>query len=45
MPPILLNNEEYKAGNYEKALEETFVELDWLLISDEGYKMMEGILL
>jgi len=45
MPRILTSNEEYKAKNYEKALQETFVEIDWLLLSDEGHKMMEAILL
>ena len=45
LPRILLDNEEYKAKNYEKALQETFVEIDWLLINDEGQKLMEAILL
>lgn len=36
MPDLLMNNEEYKNKNYGKALEETFVEIDYLLLSDEG---------
>lgn len=36
MPALLTSNDEYKAKNYEKALQETFVEMDWLLLSDEG---------
>ena len=45
MSEYLLNNDAYKQKNYPQALEETFVELDWLLLSDEGQKMMEIILL
>lgn len=45
MPMYLLNNEEYKCKNYQKALEETFVELDYLLLSDEGHEMMKQIVL
>lgn len=40
-----MNNEEYKCKNYSKALEETFVELDYLLLSDEGFDKMKGIVL
>jgi hypothetical protein len=40
MIEILINNDEYKAKNYPKALEETFVEIDYLLLSDEGYDKM-----
>ena len=36
MPQVLMSNEEYKKKNYQKALEETFVELDYMLLSDEG---------
>ena len=36
MPEVLMNNEEYIAKNYTKALEETFVELDYMLLADEG---------
>ena len=36
MPEVLMNNEEYIAKNYAKALEETFVELDYMLLADEG---------
>ena len=42
-PIYLTNNEEYKCKNFQKALEETFVELDWLLISDEGHEKMREI--
>ena len=45
MPSMLMSNEEYLKGNYQKALEETFVELDYLLLSDEGYEKMTEILL
>lgn len=45
MPEVLLANEEYKKKNYAKALEETFVELDYMLLSDEGATKMKGILL
>lgn len=40
MPEILLANEDYKSKNYEKALMETFVEIDWMLLSDEGHDKM-----
>lgn len=43
MIEILINNDEYKAKNYGKALEETFVEIDYLLLSDEGYEKMKQI--
>ena len=45
MPDYLMKNEEYKCKNYQKALEETFVELDYLLISDEGHEKMQKIVL
>mgnify|MGYP003887397799 FL=1 len=45
MPTYLMANEEYKAKNYAKALEETFVELDYLLLSDEGQDKMKQIVL
>jgi len=45
MPIYLLANEEYKCKNYAKALEETFVELDFLLLSDEGHEKMKDIVL
>jgi len=45
MPIYLLNNDEYKMKNYAKALEEVFVELDYMLLSDEGHEKMRGILL
>lgn len=37
---ILMDNDEYKCKNYPKALEETFVEIDFLLLSDEGHELM-----
>jgi len=42
---MLLANEDYKGKNYEKALMETFVEIDWMLLSDEGHDKMRNILL
>ena len=45
MPQILMTNEEYLKGNFAKALEETFVEIDYLLLSDEGYEKMTEIIL
>lgn len=42
-PIYLMNNEEYKCKNYQKALEETFVELDYLLINEEGHEKMKEI--
>ena len=45
MPEILMSNEQYRAKNYEQALIETFVELDWLLLSDEGMEKIERIML
>jgi len=44
-PDLLLSNDEYKAKNYAKALEETFVETDYLLLSEEGQEKMKGIVL
>ena len=45
MPDMLMGNEEYKKKNFQKALEETFVELDYLLLSEEGYEKMRTILI
>jgi serine/threonine protein phosphatase PrpC len=45
MPGMLMGSEEYKCKNYQKALEETFVELDYLLLSDEGHEKMRKIVL
>ena len=36
MADLLINNESYNKQNYKKALEETFVELDYMLINEEG---------
>lgn len=44
-PGLLTSNEEYKAKNYAKALEETFVEIDYLLLSEEGQEKMKQIAL
>jgi len=35
-PPMLLENPEYAKKNYARALEEVFVEIDYLLINPEG---------
>lgn len=45
MPPMLMNNDEYKKKNFSRALEETFVEIDYLLINEEGHNMMRAIVL
>ena len=45
MPDMLINHDEYKSKNYKKALEDTFVELDYLLLSDEGFDKMKQIIL
>jgi serine/threonine protein phosphatase PrpC len=45
LPDLLLNNQEYKNKNYQKALEETFVETDYLLLSEEGHEKMKSIVL
>jgi len=37
---VLINNAEYKAENYKKALEETFVEIDYMLLNEEGWDLM-----
>jgi len=42
---VLMANQEYKAKNYSTALEETFVELDYMLLSDEGTEKMKSIVL
>lgn len=38
-----MSNQEYKNKNFAKALEETFVELDYMLISDEGFEKLKKI--
>jgi hypothetical protein len=38
-----MNSEEYKQKNYTKALEESFVELDYMLLSDEGTEKLKMI--
>jgi hypothetical protein len=42
---MLMSSEEYKGKNYARALEETFVEIDWLLVNDEGNEKMKAIVL
>jgi len=42
---MLTNMDSYKDKQYEKALEETFVEMDYLLLSDEGHDLMREIVL
>ena len=44
-PEMLMSSEEYKGKNYARALEETFVEIDWLLVNDEGNEKMKAIVL
>jgi len=43
MPEMLVNHEAYLKGDYKKALEDTFVEIDFRLISDEGAKLLKQI--
>jgi len=38
-----MSNQEYKNKNFAKALEETFVELDYMLINDEGFEKLKKI--
>ena len=45
MAQLLMQSEDYQKGDYGKALEDTFVELDYLLINEEGQARMENILL
>lgn len=40
-----MSSEEYKAKNYARALEESFVEIDYMLLSDEGHDKMKAIVL
>lgn len=42
---MLTNSDPYKDKQYEKALEETFVEIDYLLLSDEGHELMKEVVL
>jgi len=44
-PTMLINNEEYKKKNYQKALEEVFMEIDYLLVNEEGYELMKDLIL
>lgn len=45
LPEILLAHPEYKNKNYSKALEDTFVETDYMLLSDEGTEKLKQIVL
>ena len=40
---ILKNLESYKTGNYKIALQEAFVEIDFMLVSSEGHQLMKKI--
>ncbi len=40
---MLMASPAYKTKDYAKALEETFVELDYLLLSSEGHEKMRAI--
>ncbi len=40
---VLMSNQDYQSKNYPKALEETFVELDYMLLSDEGHEKLKQI--
>ena len=40
---VLLENENYRQGNYSLALQETFVEVDYMLLSDEGHEKMKTV--
>ena len=42
---ILMDNQHYKNANYEQALRETFVEVDYMLLSDEGHEKLKEIVL
>jgi len=44
-PEILMASQEYKNKNFAKALEESFVEIDFMLLSDEGFDKMRKIVL
>jgi hypothetical protein len=40
-----MDNQHYKNANYEQALRETFVEVDYMLLSDEGHEKLKEIVL
>ena len=44
-PETLMANQNYKDKNYAKSLEETFVETDYMLLSDEGTEKLKKIVL
>ena len=39
--PELKKNENYKNKNYKKALEENFLKMDEILVSDEGHNILK----
>jgi len=40
---ILKNLDSYQWGNYELALQEAFVEIDYMLVSNEGHQLMRKV--
>ena len=42
---MLMSNQEYQNKNYQKALEETFVKIDYMLLSEKKKKKMRKIVL
>ena len=45
MPIMLTSNEDYLSKNYERALTDIFVEIDYLLVNEEGHEKMQEVLL
>lgn len=43
MPDLLMSSQEYKNKNYARALEETFVELDYMLLNEEGWEKLKKV--
>jgi len=41
----LINNDAYKNKEYERALEEVFVEMDYMLLTEEGWDLMKVCLI
>ena len=40
-----MENDNYKQGRYELALQETFVETDYMLLSEEGHLKLKDIVI
>lgn len=40
-----MENENYKNGDYGLALQETFVEVDYMLLSEEGHTKLKEIVM